>query len=110
MYIEILRLYGNVEGADSVDEPAAAPANPTPSGITNDNDTFATANALPGIDGSYVERIGDSNVNSVHADYTARHTLRRSGARTNGSRGDAGVRCQYCHVAGFQVSGIQLAR
>lgn len=70
-------------------KPSALPSNPTPSGITNDNDTFATAHAvLSGstpIDGNYAENVGDSNVASVHADYTTRHTLTLGGTRTSGS-------------------------
>jgi hypothetical protein len=70
-------------------KPAALPTNPGGTGIMNNNDTFATANAVPAsagiIDGQYVERVGDTNVASIHADYTSRHTLTLNGARTNGS-------------------------
>jgi Lectin C-type domain len=70
-------------------KPSALPSNPAQTGITNDNDTFATAAAVPTaattIDGAYIERLGDSNVASIHADYTSYHTLTMSGARTSGS-------------------------
>lgn len=71
------------------------PANPSPVGLTNENDTFALAEAIPSgstsIDGAYVERVGDTRATLVHADYNTRHTLTMSGLRTTNSMSIKGL-------------------
>ncbi len=81
------------------------PSNPPATGITNNNDTFATAHAIPGaIDGNYVERLGDSNLPSVRADYTSKHTLTVTGVRTNGSNQIKGLTHTNALYPGLPIS------
>jgi hypothetical protein len=93
--------------------PSSLPKNPNTSdgtsvAIANVNDTFATANALPSgstsIDGAYVERTGDSNVASIHADYTTAVARGLYAVRTNGSN----TLTDVSSIEGLQV-GMELS-
>ncbi|MET0389887.1 MAG: lectin-like protein, partial [Polyangiales bacterium] len=74
--------------------PNALPKNPnafddTSRAIVNTNDTFATANVVPGgsgpIDGVYVERTANSGISTITPNYTAMTPLYVRGQRTQGS-------------------------